>query len=413
MQPSARPFPWQSITITLLLLLGFILLTTTTAILVITGLLTALQDYEYEAAAAILIISVGAGLGALLLLPGIYFNGRLLLGKTSEEENNQLKISAWAPPVLALLWIAAIFAGQWLAHQTSSSWITLPLLSTAAVLPPLIILARLAANRINLGPRWQTWGAFGVSAIAGPVLAAIVEVIILVVVFLIAVVFIAADPELMTAIEKLSVEINYAADEEILSMLEPYLVNPLLVVGLLSILSLAIPLIEEALKPIGLLLLVNKVKDPQTGFVLGTLSGAGFAFFENYSSLASAGADWGFQAAMRGGAAVLHMTASGLVGWGIIAAWKERSISRLLINYGIAVVFHGLWNATAIGLGFGALANKFGFGSGRILPHLEIAATIFLCFLVVTGILTIITTNSRYSSREGSPGTEIDQSMVR
>lgn len=51
---------------------------------------------------------------------------------------------------------------------------------------------------------------------------------------------------------------------------------------------------------------------------------------------------------LRIATAILHITASGLVGWGLACAWQQKSIQRFLLALLSATLVHGLWNSLAI-----------------------------------------------------------------
>jgi hypothetical protein len=54
------------------------------------------------------------------------------------------------------------------------------------------------------------------------------------------------------------------------------------------------------------------------------------------------------------------MTASGLVGWGIVSAFREKRILRFFAAYFGAVSIHGLWNACAVGAGLSVIGEAIG-----------------------------------------------------
>jgi len=51
---------------------------------------------------------------------------------------------------------------------------------------------------------------------------------------------------------------------------------------------------------------------------------------------------------IRFGTTLMHMLASGLVGWGLASAWTQRKYLRLIGAYLSAVILHGVWNGLAI-----------------------------------------------------------------
>ena len=63
---------------------------------------------------------------------------------------------------------------------------------------------------------------------------------------------------------------------------------------------------------------------------------------------------------IRAGTSLLHMTASGLVGWGIASAFREKRARRFFAAYFSAVAIHGIWNACAIGAGISVIGEFIG-----------------------------------------------------
>ncbi len=137
-----------------------------------------------------------------------------------------------------------------------------------------------------------------------------------------------------------------------LQALKPFLQSPWVLFGILSMTSVIIPIIEELIKPIWLWMFVKELT-PASGFFYGMLSGAAFALVESLGYLASPMGDgWSSLLLGRVGTGVLHVTVSGLVGWGLGSAWMERKYLQLGVAYFLAVFLHGLWNALGILMGW-------------------------------------------------------------
>jgi RsiW-degrading membrane proteinase PrsW (M82 family) len=171
--------------------------------------------------------------------------------------------------------------------------------------------------------------------------------------------------------------------DAIIRTLRPYLLHPGSIFAVLAAISGFVPLIEEAVKPVGLWFLAGRGLTPQEGFVGGLLSGAGFAFFESLGIAGSYSSEnWTTLVLARAGTSLLHITTTALVGYGLAGAWQQRRFVRLGAVFLSAVALHGLWNALSIGssitqlfgdaltgnaggntwLSFGATAAPWGLG---------------------------------------------------
>ena len=132
----------------------------------------------------------------------------------------------------------------------------------------------------------------------------------------------------------------------------------LLVSGSLFALALAIviaPLVEESVKPLGLLLLKEDQGlkfDLPSWAILGSLAGIGFGFAENVVYFFSAlpfGLDVSFSLLlMRGLLTVpLHGISTTITGFGI-GLWQKSQNARLLVLFLItAMIIHGSFNLLA------------------------------------------------------------------
>jgi len=122
--------------------------------------------------------------------------------------------------------------------------------------------------------------------------------------------------------------------------------SPWVVVLVLAIVSIPVPLIEEAFKTIGIGLLGRRLRPgPATGFLWGAASGAGFALVENLlNGAAAAGSGWAPAVLARLAATVMHCFTGAIVGWGWTQLWVRRRPLVLFGSYLFAVVIHSLWN---------------------------------------------------------------------
>jgi RsiW-degrading membrane proteinase PrsW (M82 family) len=143
--------------------------------------------------------------------------------------------------------------------------------------------------------------------------------------------------------------------QALLTVLAPYITNPLVILSILVFAAVLTPLIEEAVKPAVIWFLGKRLRSPAEGFVLGAFCGAGFALMEGLIAASSATQIWGFGLAGRAPASLMHITSSGLLGWAIASAQLEKHYGRLALTYLLSVSIHGLWNGAAIMAIYGAL----------------------------------------------------------
>jgi hypothetical protein len=195
--------------------------------------------------------------------------------------------------------------------------------------------------------------------------------------------------------------------ETLLRQLRPYLLRPGVLYLILAIISGITPLIEEALKPVGLWLLARRRLTPAEGFVGGLLSGAGFAMFESLGNAAVfTGESWAAVTLGRAGTDLIHITASGLVGWALASAWRERRYLRLGATYLIAVFLHGLWNMISLSMGISPLVRMAPENLPPILRSTAVAP-VALAVLIVILLVMLVGANARLRRAQPDPGSPV------
>jgi hypothetical protein len=164
----------------------------------------------------------------------------------------------------------------------------------------------------------------------------------------------ARNPQMMEVLENLMPLLEGAnlAPEELIELLAPLLSTPPIFIGILLLVALLIPMIEEAFKTLGVWLLKGRGISPAEGFVAGMFSGAGFALVEgllNSATVASStSTDWlGFVVGRLGGT-LLHIFNGGLLGWAMANAWQGKKPAKVVGIYFLTVLLHGIWNGLAI-----------------------------------------------------------------
>jgi len=335
--------------------------------------------------ASTMIGAMAFGFVAVLLL----LCGWFVLQKTRGLEQAELPFkfpyALWHWVVILPLVGFSIFFGGLitLAELPWLNWVLLPILTVLVIVPPIWLLFGTASNGIELGPRWRFFSIFSLSMTVAPIIMIVLEVVVLITVIVAGVVYATmTQPDLISELESLAFLMDENMNEEaLLALLTPYLTNPYLIGTGIGYIAVIVPLIEELLKPLAVWLFARQIDSPAQGFTMGVLSGAAFALVESLNASADGSASWAVIVGARTGTSMLHMLTSGLVGWGIVSAFKEKRAGRFFAAYISAFLIHGIWNAAAIGTGLSALGESVGRPE-----WLFNFAPALLCGLMVLGI---------------------------
>ena len=123
----------------------------------------------------------------------------------------------------------------------------------------------------------------------------------------------------------------------------------------LILVSIIAPLVEELLKPIGLIFVIRRLKTPYEGVLYGVACGMGFAIIENllyelYIVIWDGSDAWTINTFLRGiGSTPLHAVGPAAIGYAVALSnqMQEPRNKVLPIAYLIGIVMHGLWNGFA------------------------------------------------------------------
>ncbi len=171
-------------------------------------------------------------------------------------------------------------------------------------------------------------------------------------------------------------------------------------------------MIEESLKPAIIWFLGKHLRAPVEGFVLGILCGAGFALLEGLIAASGATQMWGFALAGRAAASLMHITASGLLGWAIASAQLQKRYGRLIVVYILSVSIHGLWNGSAIVAVYGALRTMVQGTQTDFLSMFFMLAGFMVLVLEFILMLAVLPLINNYLRRISSPRVEEAQSDI-
>lgn len=314
--------------------------------------------------AAEMIGAFAFGFELLVLLACSWFVLQKAMGREQADLPFDFPFASWQIFAVIGIVIFSVAAGGVVAVTEIAwlAWFMLPLLTLLVIIPPIWMFFGIGANGLKLGPRWRFFAIFGLSLTVGPVIMVALEIILLLGIVIGGAILIAVtQPDLLQELYHLAGTFEFELDEQvILNSFAPYITNPIVIATGVGYIAIIVPLIEELLKPLAVWLFALKIESPAQGFVMGLLSGAAFALIESLNASANGTISWPVIVSMRAGTSLLHMTASGLVGWGIVSAFKEKRIGRLFGAYFAAVLIHGVWNASAAGAGLSAIGESIG-----------------------------------------------------
>lgn len=317
-------------------------------------------------------------------------------GREAADAPFKFPFALWQVAViLGFVFFGAIFGGAiTLTGIPLLGWLILPILSVLMITLPIWMFYGIGSNGIYPGARWRFFSILGLSMTIAPFIMFMLESVLLIFIVILASIYLAvSQPNLVNEISRIAQAVsNETSPEAILSMVAPYITNPLVIGTAIGYISVLVPVIEELLKPLAVWLFARKIETPAQGFVLGMLSGAGFALFESLNASADGSTSWAVIVGARAGTSLLHMTTSGLMGWGIVTVFKEKKYLRFLGTLLSAVLLHGIWNACALGAGITASGEFLGK------PEWLINYTpALLCGLLVmaVGIFAVLTASNR------------------
>jgi len=398
MQTSPDRYNWRSVLLFVTLLVGLVLyLGLATLMLLSIGIgLIYPPSVAGAQVGANFIVACGLGFCGLALLPGVFFSFQRMSAKSIRPFQFR-PVKAWQAILMAAGWIGAVLLSDILYQSSSLGWLAAAPFYVISIGLPIALLVWIALGGIPLGSRNRFWGSLGLGMTVGPFLASLLELLVYVAILVILIFFLVLNPNWLTTIQQVISQVRGLTDiDRVMQVLAPYLINPLVLISLFLVLGVATPLIEETLKPAVVWLLAKRLQNPSQGFALGVISGAGFALIESLMAGSTPGQGWGQLLAARAGGGLMHIFASGLMGWGIASAWQGKRL-RLLGTYALSVSVHGLWNSAAIILEVGSLQPYLNnLIDSKSLDLVSILGTTILAILVLITLPALILINRKF-----------------
>ena len=356
-------------------------------------------------AAGQMISAVAFGFEAVILLACSWFVLQKTLGHEQAEIPFKFPFANWLVfPVLGMV-VASVAIGGMVAYSEIKwlAWIILPILTVLVIVPPIWLLFGLGTNGIELGPRWRIFGVLGLGMTIGPLIMIVLEMVLLLGIIIVGMIIIAVqNPVLFHEILNVARILKQEPNEDVtLKLLAPYITNPLVIATVIGYISLIVPMIEELFKPLAVWIFARKLESSAQGFAMGLLSGAAFALLESLNASSDGSMSWPALVSVRAATSLLHITASGLVGWGIASAFREKRIMRFFGAYFTAGAIHGIWNACAVGAGLSTVGEFIGKPEWffNIIP----AVVGGMSVLAVGMLVVLVASNRKLRSLPSSP----------
>jgi RsiW-degrading membrane proteinase PrsW (M82 family) len=233
---------------------------------------------------------------------------------------------------ILILILAAVMRAD--GQAISNIPLTVFLIMLAGILPALTILA-LGVRRIHF-PRtapWPTsWRRFTLAIVSGAtlaiVLASIFELVLTVIL-----------------VHSFGIS-NIALDNPDQQIPQ----NPQVIAAIFVLVSVIAPLVEEAVKPLAVVVMIGRIRSAAEAFVLGLSCGIGFDLIETSGYISMGYKDWLDVAMQRSAAGLLHGLGAAMValGWYYLTHPKECK-HRFLLAFGCwayAILQHAIWNGS-------------------------------------------------------------------
>ncbi len=293
---------------------------------------------------------------SLLLLPSVILPLYRLLGKPLPElrAREPFRLATF----LLFVWPALVLSGWFASKQPALSWFLMPVLSILTIGIPVWWLVEAGRRKLPGGSLQRSWGLLGYGVVPNVLLILTTELLAIVALVVAYGLYVSSRPDLLAELETLAQRIRAMGNDpqQIMQFAQSFFSRPGAVYAVIGVGAVLMPMIEEALKPLGLWFIARRIHTPAEGFNAGLICGGAFAFVESLN-LANGMATTGWTSVVfaRVGAGLLHVACSGLVGWGLASAWTEGRYLRQALTFLAAVALHGTWNFFGLLMGLWTL----------------------------------------------------------
>jgi len=389
-RPAKRPVHWPTVAQLALSLGGLLYLWGQGTGMLTTAFLPRLQQLlPGMERATLLRLAFASFLVGTLFLPSALYAFRRLTGKRGPLPWHAAfvrihRAALWAAPPL---YAAAILAGATLRSNTPAGMLLLPAAHIVAAGAPVWWWLALGSRTLEVRQSPQRrWGVVAAGLGLGPLLSIITEILLVVLLLGAVSLWAIQNPTVGQALAITERRLMFATSNPaamrrmLRSLLETY---PIVRLAFLSAFGVVVPLVEEFFKTLGLWALSGTRLPPREGLLAGMISGGMFALLESAFSM-SGGVD---TLLGRAGTSLMHIAASGLMGYALASAWQKRRYLRLGGAYLLAVLLHGTWNISVLTIaGSLMLSNGFHWTTATALSLSALGFVVLACL----GILLLL-----------------------
>lgn len=368
------------------------------------GIITWFIDKSPAASMTLVIAAAFMAMG-VCTIPGIYHGYQGLQGRLQEQEDKPLR--GWI--YVSFLFPLALGLGYLAFNRGVLPALLGPLAHVSAATIPVVFALAIILRKGSPISAKRIWGQFLAGLWASPMVAFIVEILAALVLLVIVFATLFQDIISQGLIE------DFTRPEQ---WTEPYLVTkiqeltnqPLILILIMAFLILFVPMLEEAIKTIGIWPVTRRGFTQSQAFIGGAIAGAGYGLFEAFF-LGQPGVSWVPVMVARAGATMMHMITTALTGLGIARARESGRWSQAVRYYFGAVFLHSLWNISALGVGVIMLFQE-DFTPLDIQPDLSFisgAAGVVLIALSLAAFLGLWLIPGKLLANEEDPSTQMSE----
>jgi RsiW-degrading membrane proteinase PrsW (M82 family) len=320
----------------------------------------------------------------LLNIPSLVFAIQSLRQRTIKSK----KPSLFRKASLAMILWAFLLAAGYFINRSGNTANFLPPLTILTTAIPAWWLVEFSRRGLERPTPSKEWGTVTLGLTVTPVVTMLIELLFLIAVTLVVLVLLGLQPSFLTEMMSISenLSITQGSLEELDQMIYSPASNPTIAAAIFLVIGVVAPFTEEIFKPLAVWLQLHRAIQPKDGFMLGLISGGVFTLLESASLVIQTGSqDWVMATLMRNGTGMLHIGLSGLTGYGLARAKREKRWGIALLYILGATVLHGLWNSMALLNGYSALPVSASMGTSITeILSLIIMAAIFIAVVIIT-----------------------------